>query len=59
MDKYEHYICFSTRLRKFLDQNGVRWIDKGIHEVSEHPYWVFKRTRKFKEIMDKYDREKR
>ena len=58
MQNYESYICFSTKPRKFMDQNGTRWIDKGTHEVSGHPYWVFKKTRKFKDLLDRYDREK-
>lgn len=52
------YICFSTKVRKFLDQNGSHWVDKGFHKESGHPYWVFQRNNRLRELLDRYDIEK-
>lgn len=48
------FYCYSPRLRKFLDQNGTSWVNKGTHEVSNKPFWVFEQSTRLGELLEKY-----
>lgn len=58
MQKIMYYTCYSTRLRKFLDQNGCHWVDKGFHQESGHPYWLFQKDDKLNDLLNKYKLER-
>lgn len=51
------YYCYSSRQRKFIDQNGTRWVDKGINKISNRPYWVFEQSTRLGEILKRYKNE--
>lgn len=38
------YYCYSYPQKKFLVDNGLRYIIKGIHPNSGKTYWVFDRN---------------
>lgn len=46
-DKY--YYCYSYPQKKYLMDNGERYVIKGNHVNSQKTYWVFERN----EILDK------
>lgn len=56
MENQDLFYCYSARLRRFIRDNGDRWIDKGIHRESNKPYWVFKRSTKLDRLIEEYKR---
>lgn len=48
------FFCYNPRLRKWLDQNGTSWIDKGIHSVTNKPYWVFEQSTRLSNLIKEY-----
>ena len=48
------FYCYNPKLRKFLDQNGTRWVDKGIHYKTNRTYWVFERSARLGGLLERY-----
>ncbi len=38
------FYCYSSKLRKYLNDNNVRWFDKGVNKTSGYPYWVYEKN---------------
>ena len=58
MYKNRVYYCYSNAQRKYINLTGINWIDKGIHEVSGKPFWVFEQNAKFGEVLERYKLER-
>jgi len=57
MRKNNYFYCYNSNLRKFLDQNGTRWVNKGVHNKTGNPYWVFEQTVRLNGLLKRYQIE--
>lgn len=53
-NKKEMFYCYSPKLRRFLDENGIKWEGKGINKNSGFPYWLFKRGSMLERLIEEY-----
>ena len=37
----KYFYCYSTNLKKFFCDNGLRYITRSVHEKTKKPFWVF------------------
>lgn len=49
-----YFYCYNARLRKYLDQNGTRWVGKGVSKTTGKPYWKFERTARLGRLLEEY-----
>lgn len=49
-----NFYCYNPKLRKYLDQNGTRWIEKGVHFKTGNPFWVFERSTRLSSLLDEF-----
>lgn len=54
INKTDCFYCYSAKLRKFIDINGIHWIGKGVNKNTNKPYWIFSRSNKLNELIEKY-----
>jgi len=52
----KYFYCYSSKLRRYLTENGITWSDKGMNETSGHRYWMFTRNDKFESIIKEYNK---
>ena len=50
----EKYVCYSNRLRRFLDSHGVRFMDRQINNATGLPVWIFRKTKKLDRLLKMY-----
>lgn len=50
-----YFYCYNPRLRKFLNQNGLTWLERGVNENSESPYWTFWQSERLSELIKDYN----
>ena len=48
-DKY--YYCYSYPQKRFIMDNGEKYVIKGQHTNSNKTYWVFERNKKLDELL--------
>lgn len=56
MENNKYFYCYSAKLRRFLNENGIRWINKGINPKNECPFWVFVRDCRFNKVITEYNK---
>lgn len=49
-----YYYCYSYPQKKFLIDNGLFSIVKGIHPKSKKRYWVFERNNKLNNLLTEW-----
>lgn len=52
----DYFYCYNARLRRFLHENGLKWINKGVHFKTQMPFWIFERSDKLDFLMKEYKR---
>ena len=52
MRNEKYYYCYSYPQKKYLMDNGERYVLKGVHADSQKTYWVFERNEKLNELLD-------
>lgn len=55
-EKIKYFYCYSAKLRRFLKENDVNWVDRGFNEKSGYPYWVFAKDERFNKVIIKYNK---
>lgn len=50
----EFFYCYSAKVRRYLNDNNVRWFDKGVNPKSGYPYWKYENNDKLKECLASY-----
>lgn len=58
MKKVSYFYCYSPRLRKFLDQNGTRWVGRDVHHKTKKTFWVFEQSTRLSNLLIQYNKEK-
>ena len=54
MYKNRVFYCYSNALRRFININGIDFIDKQFHKKTGHPYWVFEQSESLGELLIEY-----
>lgn len=49
------FYCYSSRLRRFINDNNIKWIDKGINKNSGFPYWRYEKDDELGKVLKKYE----
>jgi hypothetical protein len=55
-DEARYFYCYSAKLRRFIRENGIRWIETNINENTDRPYWKFEQTNARGRIIEEYKR---
>ena len=49
-----YFYCYSTFLKNYFLENGLRFICQGVHKKTHKSYWVFEGTDTLNELLDKW-----
>ena len=55
-DKY--YYCYSYPQKRFIMDNGEKYVLKGEHINTKKTYWVFERNEKLDELLNEWKMRK-
>lgn len=55
-EEARYFYCYSSKLRKFIRDQGIRWVDKGINNNSGKPFWMFERGNELDEVIELYQK---
>ncbi len=53
----DYFNCYTPKLRRYIREHGVKWVDKGINEKSGYMRWVFEQTDELSELLKRYKEE--
>lgn len=51
------FYCYNPKLRRFIHENGIKWIDKGINKNSGYMRWIFERSEELDRLIIRYKNE--
>lgn len=49
MSKY--FYCYSVKMKNFLKENGLEFINKSINLKTNKPYFLFEKSKKLDELI--------
>lgn len=49
MNKY--FYCYSVKMKNFLKENGLEFINKSINLKTNKPYFLFEKSKKLDELI--------
>lgn len=58
MRNEKYYYCYSYPQKKYLMDNGEKYVLKGVHTTSQKTYWVFERNEKLDELLNNWQLNK-
>lgn len=50
----KYFYCYSSKMKQFFCENGLRYIARSIHEKTKKPFWVFESGDKVTELLEKW-----
>ena len=48
------FYCYSTHLKSYLIQNGLRYLHKGVHYKTKKSFYVFQGDEIFNSLLSKW-----
>lgn len=51
-----YFYCYNPKLRKFLGENGLSWIDRDINPSNGFPYWTFAQSTQLGRLIKEYNK---
>jgi hypothetical protein len=54
IDTNKYFVCFSSRVLKYLQENGLKFIIKGVNDKNNKPIWLFERTDQLNNLMENF-----
>jgi hypothetical protein len=53
------FYCYSSRLKGFIESNGIKYESKGLHPKSKRPFYLYIVTEDLDKILKRWDEYKR
>lgn len=50
----KYFYCYSSNMKKFFCDNGLRYVLYSIHKKTKKPFWVFESGDKVTELLEKW-----
>ena len=50
--EYKYFYCYSTKMKQFFCDNGLRYISESIHKKTKKPFWIFESGDKITELLE-------
>lgn len=54
----KYFYCYSSKMKQFFCNNGLRYITRSVHEKTKKPFWVFESCDKVTELLEKWRLQK-
>lgn len=54
----KYFYCYSTNMKKFFCDNGLRYITKSVHDKTKRTFWVFESSDRVTELLNKWREDK-
>lgn len=53
-----YFYCYSTRMAHFIRAFDIRYINKGVHDVTKSKFYVFEKSERLDKVIELYNKVK-
>ena len=50
----KYFFCYSINLFRYIRDNGIRYISKGINPSTDRSFWLFERTEQLNKLLSEW-----
>lgn len=51
------FYCYSPKLKRFLSENGIKFLHKGLNEGTNKNFWVYERNSQLNSLLTEWSQE--